>query len=268
LPILLALIAAEMLASPSVPVASSPAGSDLTQVRAARPKPTERPVPFKVGETLEYDVSWSGFLIAGTATLKVQDKRSSYGSTAYYIYAEGEPTPLIARLYPVYYKVDTLLDTFTLLSQRGATYSDERGVRKLKILVFDRRVGIAAYEVQSSTPVRTKLKVPPLTQDALAAVMAIRASPLLEGGRLAMPVAEDGELYSLKVTVGGKEQVATGVGAFRAWRVAPTLADAEGRELMRGIVLWISDDARRLPVRLEAELAVGRFVLVLRSATS
>jgi len=29
--------------------------------------------------------------------------------------------------------------------------------------------------------------------------------------------------------------------------------------------LWLSDDARRLPVRLEAELAVGRFVLLLRT---
>ena len=28
----------------------------------------ERPVPFKVGETLTYDVSWSSYITAGTAT--------------------------------------------------------------------------------------------------------------------------------------------------------------------------------------------------------
>jgi hypothetical protein len=32
------------------------------------------------------------------------------------------------------------------------------------------------------------------------------------------------------------------------------------------IVIWISDDARRLPVRVEAGLPVGEFVLLLRSA--
>jgi Protein of unknown function (DUF3108) len=234
------------------------------QVPPSRLRRTERPVPFKVGETLDYDVSWSGLLTAGTATLKVQEKKASYGSTAYYIYAEGRPTPLIAKFYPVYYKVDTLLDAYTLLPQRGATYSDEHGQRKLKVFVFNRPGGTADYEVQSGAPEKTRLSVPPLTQDALSAVMAMRAAPLLEGGRLSMHVVNEGRLYAMKVTVGGKELMSTGAGWFKAWRLTPTLVDAEGQELARGVAIWISDDARHLPVKLEAELAVGKFVLTLR----
>src|SRR6266568_2197071 len=95
-------------------------------------------VPFKVGETLTYDVSWSTFLTAGTAVLTVQEKKPSYNSTAYYIVAEGRPTPLLAKLYSLYYKMDTLLDSFTLLPHRGSVYSEEGSKHRFKSTRFDR----------------------------------------------------------------------------------------------------------------------------------
>src|SRR5512135_857979 len=66
----------------------------------------ERSVPFHVGETLTYDVSWSSYVTAGTAVATVKEKKSSYNSTAYYIVAEGRPTPLVEKLYSLYYKLD------------------------------------------------------------------------------------------------------------------------------------------------------------------
>ena len=235
------------------------------QAFPARRLSSERRVPFTVGETLEYDVSWSAFLTAGSATLKVQEKKASYGSRAYYIYAEGRPIPLIASLYPVYYKADTLLDVFTLLPQRGSIYSDEQGERKTQVTLFDRSAGSVVYELQPATGAKTKLSVPPLTQDALSAVYVLRASPLLEGGRITMPVFDRGVLHTVRITVGAKERISTGAGWLRAWRITPVVTDSEGRQGYSGLAIWISDDARRLPVKLEAELAVGRFVLALRA---
>ena len=46
-----------------------PAGS---AVHAAAP---DVRVPFQVGETLTYDISWSNFLTAGRATLRVTDRK-------------------------------------------------------------------------------------------------------------------------------------------------------------------------------------------------
>ena len=235
------------------------------QIPAARPAARERPVPFKVGETLEYDVSWSALLTAGTATLRVQEKRPSYGSTAYYIYAEGRPTPFLWRLYPVYYKVDTLLDVNTLLPQRASSYSDEQGERTTKVVRFNRSAGTADYEERRSATSKARLTVPPLTHDALSALMVARAAPILEGGRMTLPIVERGVLLTVRMTVGRKERVATGAGVFRAWRIPVAVTDTDGNPASRGLVLWISDDARRLPVRLEAELPVGRFVLALRA---
>src|SRR6266850_329238 len=88
---------------------------------------TELPVPFAVGETLTYSVAWSPFLTAGTMVITVKEKKPSYDSTAYYIVAEGRPTPLLSKFRSLYYKMDTLVDSYTLLSQRGSIYSEEGG---------------------------------------------------------------------------------------------------------------------------------------------
>ncbi len=223
----------------------------------------ERAVPFRVGETLEYDVSWSNFLTAGTGTLKVQEKKPSFGSTAYYISAEGRTTPLLSKLYPLYYKADTLLDVFTLLPQRGSMYSEERQRRRLAITRLDQSARKAEYEVQTKTNVKSTFDLPPYAQDILSAVYMMRVIPLKQGGQMTMPVADSGAVYSVRITVGAREQIKCGVGTLPAWKITPVITDVKGRQVGTGLALWVSDDARRLPVKLEAGLAVGRFVLTL-----
>ncbi len=130
----------------SKPTAKPPAPGTA----AARPAPApaqqdEHSVPFKVGETLSYDVGWSTFLTAGNATITVQQKKPSYGSTAYYIAAEGRPTSLLSSLYTFYYKVDTLLDVYSLLPQRGSVYAEEGKRRRMKATLFNQAAKKAQY---------------------------------------------------------------------------------------------------------------------------
>src|SRR5262249_53114340 len=68
---------------------------------------TERAVPFGVGETLTYDVSWSSYLTAGSATTIVTGKTAEGGSSVYTIVAEGRPTPLVASLYALHYRIES-----------------------------------------------------------------------------------------------------------------------------------------------------------------
>jgi hypothetical protein len=110
-----------LVAATLLPVAAQKAPARKTPPAAAAKK--EQAVPFRVGETLTYDIGWSSYLTAGTATVTVQDKKPSYGSTAYYIVAEGKPTPLLSKLYTLYYKVDTLLESYSLLPQRGSVFA-------------------------------------------------------------------------------------------------------------------------------------------------
>src|SRR5678810_175369 len=51
---------------------------------------------------------------AGAPVARVVEKKASSGSTAYALVADGRPVPLVARFYPVYYKMDSLLDSFSI----------------------------------------------------------------------------------------------------------------------------------------------------------
>ena len=245
------------------------------EAQAPRPKPaaptakaarTERPVPFKAGETLTFDVSWSQYLTAGTATVTVREKRPSFDSTAYYIVAEGRPTALLSKLYTLYYKVDTLLDAFTLLPQRGSVYSEEGSRTRMKATRFDQTARRGTYEMKTATLVKKDLALPAFTQDPLSAIFVMRALPLKLGTKLTMPVADNGKIYRVQMLVVAQEAVATPLGRLAAWKIVPTILDEQGKPAGQKMGLWISDDPRKLPLKLEAELGVGRFVLVLRDA--
>jgi hypothetical protein len=221
---------------------------------------------------LSYDVSWSSFLTAATATATVREKRASFNSLAYYIVAEGQPTALVAALYKLYYKADTLLDAFTLLPQRGSLYSKEGNRQRMRETRFDRAAGTTQYEVQSGsstmhTDGQQTLALPADTQDPLSALYVLRTLDFKPGLTMTMPVSLNSETYRVKVTVGDRETITSGVGALRCWKVTPSVLDAAAKPEAATFTVWISDDARRLPVLLQADLPVGRFGLTLREVT-
>jgi hypothetical protein len=242
------------------PAAKAPAPA------AAAPR-TERPVPFKPGEVLEYDIGWSSYLTAGSAVLTVREKKPSYNSVAYYITAEGRPTPLLSKLYTLYYKADTLIDAFTLLPQRGSLYVEEGKRRRMKTTTFNHPAKQAKYEVQSATHVERTLTLPGFTQDALSALYVLRSIPMKAGDRFNMPVTDAGDVYKVQMQVIAVEPVTTPLGTINALKIVPLITAPKGAPPPKGIAIWISDDARRLPLRIEAQLAVGRFTVALRKAS-
>ena len=253
----------------------SPLGAQQPR-RPATPQPApapsrpasrrEVPVPFKVGETLTYDVSWSDTVTAGSATLTVRDKRASFGSTAYYLVAEGRPTNLLSKLYAVYYKADTLVDAYTLYPQRGSVFSQESGRQRMKETKFDQARHAATFQMRTSTTMTQDQALPGPTHDGLSALTAMRTMTLAPGASSSFAVSDSGYLYRVTLNVGAKETIATPLGGLPAWKIVPAIRDGKGQVVGRGLAVWISDDARRLPVRIQAQLPVGSFVLTLKDA--
>jgi hypothetical protein len=209
---------------------------------------TERPVPFGVGEVLTYDVSWSSFVTAGTATAAVTDKVADDGSSVYVIVAEGRPTPLVSSLYALHYRIESRLDAFTLLPRRSDLSSEEGSRKHTRSTTFDR-------------------KVDPLGEDMLSAVYTLRATPLQPGGRITLPIVDNGIRYLTHLEVGSAQAVRCGLGSVTALPIAISAVNPNGQPVGRNLALWISTDAQRLPVKLQGDLGVGQFVLLLRTAT-
>jgi hypothetical protein len=230
---------------------------------AASPRAEQR-VPFAAGETLSYDVSWSSYLTAGTATTTVLEKKPSFNSTAYYIVAEGRPTPLLSKLYSVYYKMDTLLDSFTLLPQRGSVYSEEGKRHRFKTTQFDRPAKKVLFEYKADTTVKSDFATSAVTQDALSAIYVLRAIPLKPGEKMTMPIADNGINYKVQFDAGASEKVRTPRGDQAAVKIRLSVFDDQAKPVGKNVFIWISEDERRLPVKLQADLPVGSFNLLLR----
>jgi hypothetical protein len=205
----------------------------------------EQVVPFKVGETLTYDVSWSSYLTAGTAVATVTEMRRSHDATVYSIVTEGRPTPLVSKLYNLYYKIDTLLDASTLLPQRASIYSEEGHRHRLRTTEFD-------------------LPENRGRQDPLSAIYVLRAKPLKTGQRVRMAVTNADKQYTVSFEVGATERLRTPIGDVDAWQVKASIVDARGATAANNVALWLSTDARRLPVKVRADLPFGNFTLALR----
>jgi hypothetical protein len=233
----------------------------------AVPARKEAPVPFQVGETLTYDVAWSSYLVAGSAVARVVEKRPSDNSSAYYIVAEGRPIPLIARFYSVYYKMDSLLDSFTALSQRMSLYQEEAGRKRYTSTTFNRSGSRVQFEVQAEpAPVKSEFAVPQNVQDGLATLYALRGRAFKAGDRVSVPVTDNGALYTANFEVSGPEPVKVPMGQVDAWNLRIQVLDATNQPVGKNVGAWISTDARRLPVKLQADLPIGSFALALRSA--
>ena len=247
-------------------LASVPMWAQTAKRPAAAPAPKkEMAVPFQAGEVLEFDIGWSSYLTAGTAVVSVKEKKPSYNSVAYYVVAEGQPAPLLSNLYTLYYKADTLIDAYSLLPQRGSLYVKEGKRQRMKTTTFNQAAKTAKYEVQTATHVEKNLSLPAFTQDALSALYVLRSIPMKPGEKFNMPVTDAGDIYKVQMQVGTVEPVKTGLGTVNGLKIVPVVTMTKGTP-PRGLALWLSDDARRLPLKIEAQLPVGKFTVTLRAA--
>ena len=243
---------------------AAPAGEAVRGGQGVRR--VEPPVPFRVGETLTYDVSWSSFVVAGTAVVRVQEKKPSLNSTVYAVVADGRPLPLVARIYALYYRIDSLIDSFTLLPQQTSLLSEEGDRRETTTTTFDRPARKAVFERRGETTEKREVNIPTQTQDGLSTLFALRTMDLKPGAKVEMPVANDGEMFTVSISVSGAERVRVPIGEMDALKLALTILDASRQPVGQNIAIWLSTDARRLPVKLQAQLPVGDFVLALKDA--
>jgi hypothetical protein len=232
---------------------------------AAPATSSEIRVPFRVGEQLTYDVSWSSYLTAGTVIMTVQDKHPSYNSLAYYVVAEARPTALMSKLYTLYYKADALIDVYNMLPQRASVYSEEGKRHLMKVTLFNQTSRKATFENTAAKDSKREFAVPQYAQDALSAVYVLRALPFKAGTRTSMPVSASGHNYKAEVFVEALDSTKTPAGAFQTWRLRAVVFNDRGQAQGNPLLLWISDTPGRVPVKLQSNLSFGSFNLSLRS---
>jgi len=94
--------------------------------------------------------------------------------------------------------------------------------------------------------------------DAVSAIYSLRSLDVAPGAGFCFDVAGGGRYWRLSGhRAGGEERVDTPAGSFQAFLLEATATRADDASVRYQVRLWISSDARRLPVALEVGTGIG-----------
>jgi hypothetical protein len=258
-------------ATPTPNPASTRPSPGPKRVAAATPTPVPKAppavVPFGDGERTTYNVAWSS-MTAGTASLAVRAGRTTGGVVdSWHAAAEVTPSTMLSGLYTLAYKAETTFDASTLLPRSSLVDSLEGSRRRIRRTVFDHARKKAQYSVTIGDTVTRPVDIAAESQDILSIVYKIRTLPLASGLRQTIAVCDNGRRYTFDFTVGPKETLTTPMGQIAAFKIAPRVVGDDGKVEPSQKTLWFSADDRRLLLRAESTLTVGRVILDLASFT-
>nr|WP_254063580.1 DUF3108 domain-containing protein [Granulicella sp. S190] len=243
------------------------------QLLGLGPKPAPQPVviptlqppqpgfAFPEKQTLSFTVDWRVFT-AGTAVFQLEQQ-----GTVQKITATADTTGAVTMLFPVIDKFQAGFDTKTGCST-GFSKQLQEGRRKISSeLSFDYAQGkqkqVEKNLVKGTSKDQTA-SIPACVTDSLSAIFYAASQPMVVGQSIRFPLADSMRTVTVAMKVEGKEEIKTPAGTFQTLKVEPT-AD-EGIVKNRGhIWVWYTDDARHMPVQIQARLFWGTITFHLQS---
>jgi hypothetical protein len=224
----------------------------------------ENRVPFSPGEKLTFQVRWA-FIPAGEAVLQVHPIETMNGRKVYHFALSARTYPVIDLIYKVRDRIDAYTDeklTHSILYKET-----KEGKRTKKVVVhFNWEKG----EAQRSNfgEKRAPIPVKPGTFDPLSVYYALRLHDLKENMEIEKPLT-DGKKWILgRARVVKREKVTVLSGTYDTYLVEPNLEHIGGvfkKSKDAKLQIWVTADARRIPVKIKSKVAVGSFVGELMS---
>ena len=219
--------------------------------------------PFSVGEKLEYEVSWSSFLVAGELILETKARTSVDGVDSYHVNATAQSVGLVnltvMKVKEVY---DSFINASTLQPFRAEKNSRRGKKRTQGVIRLDQQNGKATLEDGRG------VEIPQGTYDLASLLYAIRAMDITPGRSHNFTLIEDGKLYNLSVTVEGREKLTTRTGTYNVVKLSTRAVGNRSNKDPYKLKIFITSDAQRLPVLIVAEPSWGEVRVDLISATN
>ena len=228
--------------------------------------------PFSVGEKLSYEAKFSkiirGIAIADlnfTVENAANDKDFLIKSDAV---TKGSLLKLFTRKFVQKYESTVSGRDFSI---KRTVKRDQQGdrVRESEAL-FDYQAKKVIYvetdpNDAARPPRQIASPIPADTQDLITAIYTLRRLPLAVGKIFEIPVSDSGLVYKIPVRVTAREIQRTTAGKIWCFRVEPELFGVNRIVEQKGnMILWITDDVRRLPVRAQINTSLGRFEVKLK----
>lgn len=215
--------------------------------------------PFRAGESLRFSVQY-GFIKAGSAWLEVPEVTTWNGKPVWRLVARAESNSFFDKMYKVRNRIESFWDHDSLFSWRYFEDRHEGHFKANDTLWFDPAIRQVRYKNAQT------YEVPPHVQDALSAFYYTRFQALPLGGSVVFDYHASRKSAPMEVRVLGRQTVKTPAGKFNCVVIEPLLK-AGGIFKNKGrLVIWLTDDERRMPVLMKSKVMIGSISVVLQEA--
>lgn len=211
-----------------------------------------------VPEKLVYDVSWTG-IKAGTAVqeVSVQGDELHIVNT---IHSSGLASALLS--------VDDKTESVVPRGGRSTVPSffreniNEGKTHSRKEARFD----FSSLTVHAKDLVKKTEKTDPITSktyDTLSSIYFIRSVELALGQSVSFDLYDFKHLWNAEARVVKREKIGTPLGEFKTLKITSELKSNGVPARAGNTTLWLTDDARRIPVKIVTKLKIGEITLTL-----
>lgn len=223
-----------------------------------------RPIvdPFRVNEKVVYDVTYMG-MTAGQMSLEVLPMLQVNARKHYHFKGKIWTTPMFSRVYSVQDSISSMVDYESLLPTVYKLQVTESSQVKesrfyidwktLQAFFWEKKVTDKEGEQQK----QYEWKVDPFSQDVFSSLFYLRVFPWDIGVERAFPVADNQQNVIYRGRVLRKEQIKIPAGTFNTVVIEPKI-ELQGKFKPSGeIYIWLSDDDRKLILKIQAKVAIG-----------
>ena len=254
-----------------------PAGATPTPLPTPSPRPTVMPplgsavrpdnsmigMPFRVGEQLNYRIYLANVQQAvGLVSYQVRSRSRYFEHDGLMLTTSAQTTDAAQRLFVANDQLTSYVDPETLLPYRTELNLVEGRSRSNEIWSINQDYGTATKQAGG------KVEIPIGTHDYLSIFYAVRSMNLAPPRKNAVSILLNGRAKTLIITAIRREVIQLDSQKIRAIQLSLTTPEDPQPDKF-SLRFWISDDDRRLPLRLTAitELGAVRADLVILAVT-
>lgn len=214
---------------------------------------------FQEGEWFKFEMSYSGFLKAGNATLEVKESKFN-GKPVFHVVGKGWTTGVISWFFKVEDRYESFFDKASGLPYKSIRKIDEGGHTKDLEIEFDHannKAMVNNIKHNTKETYATEKDV----QDMVSAFYYLRnnynTETIQEGDIVTLNMFFDEENYVFKLKFLGRETIKTEFGNVKTFMFRPYVMAGRVFKEQESLTLWVSADENKIPLKIKADLRVG-----------
>lgn len=208
---------------------------------------------FSFGEKLEYRVHY-GWINAAHITMQVDDTISKVdGRSAYHIVAKGKTNRSFDWMYTVRDHFESYVDSTGMAPLKYFKSVREDNYKDKDLVYYN-------HETKKLRGLKKDMDMPRYVQDIVSGTYYARTidfSNAYVGKTYPLDIYLDQKIYNLKFKYLGKETIKSDFGKVKCIKLRPQLVVDRVFKDEDDMTIWVSDDANRIPVRVQTDIWVG-----------